>query len=79
MQVSTGWCSPNIANVIGPVTINCIGVDPRALMRLNAQLRRSKQDIAEQIREANDWAAKYKRLETQLTNAGDESALSHQA
>ena len=40
VQKSSGWCSPNIANVAGNVTLNCIGVDPRALKRLNAELSR---------------------------------------
>lgn len=41
-QKTSGWCSPAIANVVGNVTVNCIGVDPRALRRLNEQLRAMK-------------------------------------
>ena len=37
-QTTTGWCSPNIHNVTGKVTVNCKGVDPRALVRLNVRL-----------------------------------------
>jgi tetratricopeptide (TPR) repeat protein len=78
-QVSTGWCSPNIANVVGNVTVNCIGVDPRALSRLNAELSRKKLDLASEIQEANTWTTRYKDLEAHLAQAGDESVLSKQA
>lgn len=36
-QHSSGWCSPNIV-AGGSVTVNCIGVDPRALRALNQKL-----------------------------------------
>src|SRR5271157_3830927 len=79
MQKSSGWCSPNIANVAGNVTVNCIGVDPRALLRLNAELGRKNIQLADKIREADEWTTRYKELETQLTAAGDDSVLSKQA
>src|SRR5664279_1668383 len=78
-QVSTGWCSPNIAYVTGNVTVKCIGVDPRALFRLNAQLDHKQLQLAEKIREANDWTTRYKELEARLRKAGDNNALSRQA
>jgi tetratricopeptide (TPR) repeat protein len=79
VQKSSGWCSPNIANVVGNVTVNCIGVDPRALARLNAELSRNNLQLADKIREADEWTTRYKELETQLSKAGDDSVLSRQA
>jgi len=79
VQKSSGWCSPNIANVVGNVTVNCIGVDPRALNRLNAQLSSKNLQLADKIREADEWTTRYKELETQLSAAGDDSVLSRQA
>ena len=79
MQKSSGWCSPNIANVTGNVTVNCIGVDPRALRRLNAQLNRKSLQLTDKIREADEWAAKYKELEARLNEAGDDKVLSRKA
>src|SRR4249919_1564407 len=79
VQQSSGWCSPNIANVIGNVTVNCIGVDPRALARLNTQLSRKNLELADSIRQANEWTARYKELESQLRRSGDDSRLSKQA
>jgi tetratricopeptide (TPR) repeat protein len=78
-QISTGSCSPNVANVQGNVTINCMGVDPRALVRLNAELGRTRLQLADKIREANEWARRYKDLESQLNEARDNTELSHQA
>jgi tetratricopeptide (TPR) repeat protein len=79
VQKSSGWCSPNIANVTGNVTVNCIGVDPRALKRLNAELSRKNLQLADKIREADEWTKRYKELEGQLNKASDDSVLSRQA
>src|SRR5271167_2387536 len=79
VQKSSGWCSPNISNVAGNVTVNCIGVDPRALNRLNQHLVEMKLDRDKAVQVANEWTAKYKELEAQLSKAGDDSVLSRQA
>ena len=79
IQKTTGWCSPVIANVIGNVTVNCIGVDPRALKRLNDELNRKNLELADKIREADEWTNRYKELETRLSEAGDDTGLSRQA
>src|SRR5439155_8595968 len=79
VQKTSGWCSPAIANVVGNVTVNCIGVDARALQRLNAELNRKNLELAEKIREADQWTTKYKELEKQLSQASDDSALSREA
>jgi len=78
-QISSGWCSPNIANVRGNVTVTCIGVDPRALKRLNFELNQKNLQLADKIRKSNEWAKKYKELEARLSQAGDDSLLSRQA
>jgi len=78
-QTTTGWCSPNIANVTGKVTVNCIGVDPRALIKLNAQLSRTNQELTAKIDEANEWADRYHELETRLSEPGPNAELSQQA
>ena len=40
-QTSGEWCKPVLVNVTGKVTINCMGIDPRALDVLNAELARA--------------------------------------
>ncbi len=78
-QTTSGWCSPAIANVVGNVTVNCNGVDPRALKRLNALLSQRNQELSEKIREANEWTERYHELERRLAEARDDLELSHQA
>src|SRR5712692_11788143 len=79
VQKTSGWCSPAIANVSGNVTVNCIGVDPRALKRLNALLNRRTLELGAKIREADEWAQSYHELEGRLSAVGDDSELSRQA
>jgi len=79
VQKTSGWCSPAIANVVGNVTVNCIGVDPRALKRLNERLNAMQLDREKAVQLADEWATRYKELETQLSEAGDDSVLSRQA
>src|SRR5450755_4077973 len=79
LQRSSGWCSPNVANIVGNVTVNCIGVDPRALKRLNAELGRKNLQLADKIREGDEWTARYKELEARLREVGNNSVLSQQA
>jgi len=38
--------------------VNCIGVDPMALQRLNAELSQKNLQLADTIREADEWAAR---------------------
>ena len=79
VQKTSGWCSPVIANVTGNVAVNCIGVDPRALKRLNAILDRKNQELTAKIEEANQWAEHYHELENRLRESSSESELSRQA
>src|SRR5258708_7851682 len=58
-QTSTGACSPNFANITGHVTFICNGVNPDALVVLNAQLAATKQKEQQQLAVANAWAARY--------------------
>ena len=77
-QVMGGWCRPAIVNVSGKVTVNCVGVDPRALHRLNAQLNQRDLELVEKVRQANEWAERYHELEKQLEESGEGHGLSRQ-
>jgi tetratricopeptide (TPR) repeat protein len=77
-QISYGWCSPNVVSS-GPVTVSCIGVDPRALARLNVELNKRKLQLDDKIREANSWADRYKELERQLSDVGKDNKLWEEA
>src|SRR5439155_604447 len=79
VQETGGWCSPAIANVTGKVTVNCVGVDPRALQRLNAELNRTNLKLADKIRKANQWTTRYKEVEEQLSKTSDDRGLSRKA
>ena len=79
IQKTGGWCSPAIANVTGNVTVTCIGVDPRALKRLNEELNQRTLQLADKVREADKWTQRYKELEKRLNSVGDDSLLSHRA
>jgi tetratricopeptide (TPR) repeat protein len=78
-QNSSGWCSPNIANVTGNVTVICNGVDPRGLNQLNKQLHQNKLEAGELVQKANEWAAKYHELEQRLVSSRNTSESSKQA
>jgi hypothetical protein len=65
-QATTGLCSPTVANVKGDVSINCIGVAPKALEKLNVELDRLHIDIAAKVAQANAWTQRYQELERAL-------------
>lgn len=65
-QATTGPCSPTVANVTGDVTINCIGVAPKALEKLNAELNRLHIGISAKIAQANAWTQRYQELDQAL-------------
>lgn len=71
-QTTHGWCSPAVADTQGNVTINCHGVDPRALDRLNELLDKKDLELEEKIQEANQWVEKYNEL---LASAADDPEL----
>ena len=77
--VQLSRCSPNTSAAIGNLTVNCIGVDPRALSRLNAELNPRDMQLAQKVREANEWAKWYKDLEAWLAHGTNENALAGQA
>jgi tetratricopeptide (TPR) repeat protein len=66
-QSTGGPCSPAING--NHNTVNCSGVDPRAMKWLLDELDRKNRDLDEKIAEANEWARKYKDLDAQLTDA----------
>jgi hypothetical protein len=78
-QTSGEWCKPVITNVTGKVTVNCTGIDPRALDVLNAELARTNVELNEKVRRANLWAERYKQVEKRLEEAGVTSELARTA
>src|SRR5215471_1624019 len=78
-QQTEGWCSPAVADVKGHVTITCQGVDPKALARLNELLDKKDLELTQRIKEANEWAERYRELSARLATAGDDGQLSQQA
>jgi tetratricopeptide (TPR) repeat protein len=71
-QTTQGWCSPAVADTQGNVIINCMGVDPKALQRLNELLDKKDFELKEKVTEADAWARKYREL---LTAAVDDPQL----
>lgn len=85
-QRTEGWCSPAIAGVKGKVTINCTGVDPKVVKRLNEfldekdnELGKARRSLDEKIQEANEWIKKYKETEARLDEAGETNELAKRA
>ena len=66
-QNPSGPCSPAI-NGSGN-TVNCSGVDPRAMARLEELLDMKDRDLKQKIVDANEWARKYNELNAQLIEA----------
>jgi tetratricopeptide (TPR) repeat protein len=66
-QSTGGWCSPAI-NGSGNL-VDCKGVDPRAIARLEELLDLKDRDLKDKIADANEWARKYNELNAQLTDA----------
>lgn len=65
-QQTTGWCSPAVAGTGGNVTVVCQGVDPKALARLQELLDKKDLELADKIKEADEWVTKYRELEARL-------------
>src|SRR5271170_1962515 len=66
-QTTGGPCSPGING--NHNTVNCSGVDPRAMARLEELLDMKDRDLKQKIADANEWARKYNELNAQLTEA----------
>lgn len=66
IQMTSGWCSPTIANVVGNVSIKCVGISPAVHRQLNEDLQRvqakHKLQVQELIAKAEMWVARYKQL-----------------
>lgn len=74
-QASQGWCSPPVSAVQGgtaTLTINCNGVEPKALKRLNTLL--SKFDLAQRLEKANEWVTVYRGLILTAGSHADEAS-----
>lgn len=90
-QKSSGPCTVNSAGIQDnvEVTINCPGVDPRAMRFFNQELCKqtcqiSEQggqiaNLAEKITAAEEWRKKYEELTERLANAGIDAVASHRA
>lgn len=65
---SSASCSVTLAHG-GNATLTCVGVEPSVLRQLNAEFNRRKLSTSDRVREADEWARKYKELETLLTEA----------
>lgn len=78
-QRTEGWCSPAVADVKGNVTINCTGVDPQAMKRLNELLDKKDVELSQRIKDAEEWAARYRELLARIEKQGDDSELSRKA
>src|ERR1700759_4773815 len=66
-QTTGGPCSPAING--NHNTVNCSGVDPRAMARLEELLDMKDRDLKQKIADANEWTRKYNELNAQLTEA----------
>jgi hypothetical protein len=66
-QSTSGPCSPAINGSNN--SVNCSGVDPRAMARLEELLDLKDRDLKQKIADANEWARKYTELNAQLTDA----------
>jgi len=77
-QTTTGWCSPAVGKADN-VTVICQGVDPKALARLNELLDKKDLELAAKIREAEEWAQKYREVEQRLATQGQDEPLAQLA
>jgi tetratricopeptide (TPR) repeat protein len=78
-QQTEGWCSPAVGETHGNVTINCQGVDPKALQRLQELLDIKDLALHEKIREAEEWTRKYRELSQYVAKGSQDSAPAQQA
>jgi Tfp pilus assembly protein PilF len=78
-QETEGWCSPAVAGVHGNVTVQCHGVDPRALHRLNELLEKKDIELEQKVDEANKWARNYRELEILVDQLSKDSDLARRA
>ena len=78
-QSTTGWCSPAVHDTQGNVTVNCEGVDPKIVERLNEllDLKDIKLDEANQV--AAHWLKKYNELTAQLAQRPASDTLAVEA
>ena len=85
-QHSEGWCSPNVADTEGSVTIVCQGVSPNALERLNElldlkdqELKHTQATLTEKLKEAEEWARRYRELKADIAAQAADDTLAQQA
>ena len=80
-QKTEGWCSPAVHETDGNVTINCHGVSPKIVNRLEKLLDKQDIDLIKAQKEIDHWLKKYNELKTQLAKrpATDELAAKAKA
>jgi tetratricopeptide (TPR) repeat protein len=78
-QTTEGWCSPAVGHTGGNVIINCQGVDPKALQRLNELLDTKDLELQAKIREAEEWTRKYHELSQRLATTSLNRAPAQEA
>jgi tetratricopeptide (TPR) repeat protein len=66
-QSTSGPCSPAINGSNN--SVNCSGVDPRAMARLEELLDLKDRDLKQKVADANEWVRKYNELNAQLSDA----------
>ena len=80
-QNTKGWCSPAVNETDGNVTINCHGVSPKIVKRLEELLDKKDVDLIKVQEEVDHWLKKYNELKNQLAQrpATDELAAKAKA
>ncbi len=78
-QKTEGWCSPAINQTDGNVTINCHGVSPKIVQRLEQLLDKNELDLIEAKKQVDHWLAKYNQLKTQLAKRSETDERAAQA
>ena len=81
VQKTDGWCSPVVNQTKGNVTINCHGVSPKIVKRLEKLIDKKDIDLIKAQKEIDHWLKKYNELKTQLAQrpATDELAAKAKA
>ncbi len=66
-QKTKGWCSPAVNDTKGNITIDCHGVSPKIVKRLEELLDKNELDLIKAKETILLWFKKYNELKSQLT------------
>ncbi|MDQ2773392.1 MAG: hypothetical protein M3Y57_00450 [Acidobacteriota bacterium] len=85
-QVSHGACSPNISNISGKISVQCSGIDPSVINKLNKILaespntvRRLQELLDKKDVELSGWITNYETLRKQLAERSADDQMSQRA